>query len=182
MSSAADPFADLKARHRDMWASFAPTAAFTTPVAAHLVEFSEIKPRETVLDVGTGTGVVAITAARKGASVTGLDLTPALLDVARENSRLAGLGSIQWLEGDDHIYASCREFARTNHRECLVIVLNPAEYCNIAGLCCAVRRIEPSPSFRTSFVIPSDEWITLNSSYDTALREADDPAHLVRDA
>jgi hypothetical protein len=60
------------------------------------------------------------------------------------------------------IYASCREFARTNHRECLVMVLNPAEYCNIAGLRCAVRRIEPSPSFRASFIIPSDEWITLD--------------------
>ena len=92
MSSTVDPFADLKTRQREMWASFAPTAAFTTPVAAHLVEFAEVKPSETVLDVGTGTGVVAITAARAGASVTGLDLTPTLLDVARENARVAGLG------------------------------------------------------------------------------------------
>jgi SAM-dependent methyltransferase len=60
----------------------------------------EIKPGETVLDVGTGTGVVAITAARMGASVTGLDLTPALLDAARENARIANLGTIQWIEGD----------------------------------------------------------------------------------
>ena len=90
MSSTVDPFADLKTRQREMWASFAPTAAFTTPVAAHLVKFAEVKPGETVLDVGTGTGVVAITAARAGASVTGLDLTPALLDVARENARVAG--------------------------------------------------------------------------------------------
>ena len=36
MSSTVDPFADLKTRQREMWASFAPTAAFTTPVAAHL--------------------------------------------------------------------------------------------------------------------------------------------------
>jgi SAM-dependent methyltransferase len=100
MSSTVDPFADLKTRQREMWASFAPTAVFTTPVAAHLVEFAEIKPGEVVLDVGTGTGVVAITAARAGASVTGLDLTPALLDVARENARVASLGSTQWLEGD----------------------------------------------------------------------------------
>jgi SAM-dependent methyltransferase len=100
MSSTADPFADLKARQREMWASFAPTAAFTTPIAAHLVEFAEIKAGETVLDVGTGTGVVAITAARAGASVTGLDLTPALLDVARENARTAGLAGTQWFEGD----------------------------------------------------------------------------------
>lgn len=100
MSSTVDPFAELKTRQREMWASFAPTAAFTTPVAAHLVEFAEIKPGETVLDVGTGTGVVAITAARMGASVTGLDLTPALLDAARENARIANLGTIQWIEGD----------------------------------------------------------------------------------
>jgi SAM-dependent methyltransferase len=100
MSSTVDPFADLKTRQRAMWASFAPAAAFTTPVAAHLVEFAEIKLGEIVLDVGTGTGVVAITAARAGASVTGLDLTPALLDVARENAQVASLGSIQWLEGD----------------------------------------------------------------------------------
>jgi SAM-dependent methyltransferase len=99
MSSTDDPFVDLKARQREMWASFAPTATFTTPVAAHLVEFAQIEPGETVLDVGTGTGVVAVTAARIGASVTGLDLTPALLDVARENSRVANV-DIQWLEGD----------------------------------------------------------------------------------
>jgi Zn-dependent peptidase ImmA (M78 family) len=60
------------------------------------------------------------------------------------------------------IYASCREFARTNKRECLIIVLNPAEYCNGAGLRCAVRRIEPSPSFRAKFSIPTEEWITLD--------------------
>ena len=100
MSSSVDPFAGLKTRQREMWASFAPTAALTTPVAAHLVEFAEVKPSETVLDVGTGTGVVAITAARAGASVTGLDLTPTLLDVARENARVAGLATTQWFEGD----------------------------------------------------------------------------------
>jgi protein-L-isoaspartate O-methyltransferase len=64
MSSTADPFADLKTRQREMWASFAPTAIFTTPVAAHLVEFVQVKLGEMVLDIGTGTGVVAITAAR----------------------------------------------------------------------------------------------------------------------
>ena len=60
---------------------------FTTPVAGHLVKFSGICPGESVLDVGTGTGVVAITAARAGAHVTALDLTPELLEHARENCR-----------------------------------------------------------------------------------------------
>ncbi|HEY9064452.1 MAG TPA: methyltransferase domain-containing protein [Burkholderiaceae bacterium] len=95
-----DPFADLKQRQREMWASFAPTAMFTTPVAARLVSFAQIQPGEAVLDVGTGTGVVAITAARAGARVCGLDLTPELLAQARENTKIAQCGAIEWTEGD----------------------------------------------------------------------------------
>lgn len=96
----ADPFEELKARQRAMWASFGPTALFTTPVASQLVKFARIVPGEKVLDVGTGTGVVAITAARAGADVTGLDLTPELLAQARENATLAGYPRIPWNEGD----------------------------------------------------------------------------------
>ena len=95
-----DPFAELKRRQREMWASFAPTAMFTTPVAAQLVKFSGLRAGEAVLDVGTGTGVVAITAARAGAQVSALDLTPALLEVARENAAVAHCESIAWTEGD----------------------------------------------------------------------------------
>jgi len=95
-----DPFADLKQRQREMWASFAPTALFTTPVAARLVAFAHLQPGEKVLDVGTGTGVVAITAARAGARVMALDLTPELLTQARENARIAQCAAVEWTEGD----------------------------------------------------------------------------------
>jgi SAM-dependent methyltransferase len=95
-----DPFAELKKRQREMWASFTPTAMFTTPVAGQLVKFAAIEKGESVLDVGTGTGVVAVTAARAGAGVTGLDLTPELLDQARENARIADTPDIVWTEGD----------------------------------------------------------------------------------
>lgn len=94
-----DPFAELKNRQREMWASFAPTAMFTTPVAGHLVRFAQVGAGEAVLDVGCGTGVVAITAARVGARVSGLDLTPQLLEEARENARIADR-QITWTEGD----------------------------------------------------------------------------------
>ena len=95
-----DPFAELKKRQREMWASFGPTALFTTPVAGHLVKFAQIGAGETVLDVGTGTGVVAITAARAGARVKALDLTPELLAQARENAHIAQCEDIEWTEGD----------------------------------------------------------------------------------
>jgi ubiquinone/menaquinone biosynthesis C-methylase UbiE len=95
-----DSFAEFKSVQREMWSSFAPTAIFTTPVAAHLVRFAEVRPGERVLDVGCGTGVVAITAAGSGARVSGLDLTPDLLDVARANQAIAECGEIDWTEGD----------------------------------------------------------------------------------
>ncbi|NOT25816.1 MAG: class I SAM-dependent methyltransferase [Acidobacteria bacterium] len=94
-----DPFAGFKDKQREMWASFTPTALFTTPVAAQLVKFSGIAHGEKVLDVATGTGVVAITAARTGAKVTGLDLTPPLLEQARQNAGIAGV-DVEWKEGD----------------------------------------------------------------------------------
>lgn len=95
-----DPFAELKNRQRAMWASFTPLATFTTPAAAQLVEFAAVQAGEAVLDVGTGTGVVAITAAKAGATVSALDLTPALLEQARLNARIATQEGIAWMEGD----------------------------------------------------------------------------------
>ena len=94
-----DPFSEMKARQREMWASFTPTQIFTTPVAAQLVKFAGITAGEEVLDVATGTGVVAVTAARMGARVSGLDLTPTLLEAGRENARIADV-EVSWKEGD----------------------------------------------------------------------------------
>ena len=94
-----DPFESFKAAQKLGWAHFAPLEVFTTSVAARLVKHAKVREGQRVLDVGCGTGVVAVTAARRGAFATGLDLTPELLDRARENSRIAGVG-IEWREGD----------------------------------------------------------------------------------
>jgi SAM-dependent methyltransferase len=94
-----DPFDSFKAAQRSGWAHFAPLEALTTPAAAQLVKHAKVRAGDRVLDVACGTGVVAITAARLGARVTGLDLTPALLERARENSRIAGV-EVDWREGD----------------------------------------------------------------------------------
>jgi SAM-dependent methyltransferase len=94
-----DPFDQFKANQRAGWAHFGPLAAFTTPCAARLVRFAGVKSGQRVLDVGCGTGVVAITAARLGAKVTGADLTPELIAQARENAGIAEL-ELEWHEAD----------------------------------------------------------------------------------
>ena len=94
-----DPYAALKAAQREGWGLFAPIAPFTTPAAAALVNYAAIKAGETVLDVACGTGVVAITAALRGAAVKGLDLAPALLVDARRNAILVD-APIEFREGD----------------------------------------------------------------------------------
>lgn len=101
LTAPADPMADFKAKQRATWASgnFGEIAAFTTQVAGHLVRYAGVTAGQRVLDVGTGTGVVAITAALRGAKVTGLDLTPELLEQARASSAIADL-DVEWREGD----------------------------------------------------------------------------------
>ena len=78
----------------DRLASYGSAAA-----AAHLVRFAGVRRGDRVLDVGTGSGIVAITAAREGAAAVGVDPTPELLVRARDNARLAECPDIEWGEG-----------------------------------------------------------------------------------
>jgi ubiquinone/menaquinone biosynthesis C-methylase UbiE len=96
-----DPIAEFKSKQRETWSlgNFGDVAVFTTMVAGQLVRFAGVPPGGKLLDVATGTGVVAITAARKGATVSALDLTPDLLAQARENAALAEV-AVDWREGD----------------------------------------------------------------------------------
>ncbi len=97
-----DPMAEFKAKQRQTWAlgDFSRAAVFTTEPAARLVRFAAVKQGQTVLDVGTGTGVAALTAAGAGAKVTGIDLTPELLELAKLTGDALGFDEVVWRVGD----------------------------------------------------------------------------------
>jgi SAM-dependent methyltransferase len=94
-----DPWESFKAAQREVWSHFAPMEVVTTIPAAALVDYAGVHPGERVLDVACGTGVVALAAARVGAVVSALDLSPVLVAKATENARVAGL-DLDVVEGD----------------------------------------------------------------------------------
>ncbi len=74
-----------------------------TPVSHLLGEqvLAEVGPGERVLDMGTGCGVNAILAARKGAQVLAVDLNPEAVRAARANAQRNGvMDRIEAREGD----------------------------------------------------------------------------------
>ncbi|MGN6755394.1 MAG: methyltransferase domain-containing protein, partial [Thermomicrobiales bacterium] len=71
------------------------------PMVPPLLDLADVRPGERVLDLATGTGVVARLAARRvapGGAVTGLDLNAEMLTVARELPLPPGL-TIGWRQG-----------------------------------------------------------------------------------
>lgn len=58
------------------------------------------RPRERVLDVATGTGMVAVALARRGASVVGLDQSEQMLDAARARTAGGPAAAIELVHGE----------------------------------------------------------------------------------
>ena len=93
---------DLKDQHRGVWAAgryadVAETIADAAPT--QLLAAVGLSADHAVLDVATGTGNIALRAAAVTPDVTGLDLVPSLLDIARERAAAEGV-DVEWIEGD----------------------------------------------------------------------------------
>jgi SAM-dependent methyltransferase len=88
-------------RQRDMWSigDYGAMAEQYQRAAEDLVVRAGILPGMRVLDIATGTGNAAIAAARAGAIVTGIDVTPELFDEAEARAIAESL-FISWDEGD----------------------------------------------------------------------------------
>ena len=64
---------------------------------------AELKPGETVLDLGSGGGIDVLLSARRvgpGGKAYGLDMTDEMLALARDNQRKAGATNVEFLKGE----------------------------------------------------------------------------------
>src|SRR2546423_9734973 len=59
----------------------------------------QLRPPQRILDLPCGQGRHAIELARRGYEVTGMDISPFLIQVARERAQAAGV-QVRWLTGD----------------------------------------------------------------------------------
>lgn len=80
------------------------TRRFNAPLAERLLDLCEPLRDKKILDLGTGTGVVALAAGRRSAPkgrVIGLDLSAGMLRLAEENARAYGLdAAVSFIQGD----------------------------------------------------------------------------------
>lgn len=92
---------EIKQRQQVAWSSgdYGKIAWITVPLADILCEAVDLHSGSKVLDVATGTGHVALAAARRFCEVTGVDYVPALLEHGRSRAKAEGL-EIDFMEGD----------------------------------------------------------------------------------
>ena len=94
-------YEELKARQSVVWGNGPYQRITETIIDIHeqIVERVDPEPGKRWLDLATGTGAVAERAADAGASVTGVDLAPALIETAKARADERGL-EIAYFVGD----------------------------------------------------------------------------------
>ena len=65
-----------------------------------MLESTGVTSRDTVLDVACGPGLVACAFAARAAQVTGIDITPAMIDKAQQVQKEKGLTNVEWNNAD----------------------------------------------------------------------------------
>ena len=90
-----------------------PRSAAAIPTA-----LAELKPGETVLDLGSGGGIDVLLSARRvgpTGKAYGLDMTDEMLALARENQRKAGVENVEFLKGEIEQHPAAGQFGRRDH-------------------------------------------------------------------
>jgi SAM-dependent methyltransferase len=114
-------------------------------VADLLVERADASAGVSMLDVATGTGNVAVPAASRGATVTALDLTPALLERARLRAQEEGV-EVAFIEGDaESLPFADQSFDRVT--SCFGVIFAPRQQLAASELVRVTRRPRGSVLF-----------------------------------
>ncbi|NHN42453.1 class I SAM-dependent methyltransferase [Halorubellus sp. JP-L1] len=124
-----DDRADSKAAARHAWSTgrYPSLAPNLLPAIARLVNAAGVDPGDDVLDVGCGTGNVALTASQAGARVVGVDLSRRMLELARASADVEGAVDVSFLEGDaEHLPFRDDAFEATLSNFGHVFAPNPA--------------------------------------------------------
>ncbi|MBI4638533.1 MAG: methyltransferase domain-containing protein [Candidatus Rokubacteria bacterium] len=99
--SASDHHAEILDQFTRQAVPFATAPGIKNEQALSLVvDLAGAGASDTVLDVACGPGLLACAFARVARHVTGIDLTPAMLEQARKNQREQGLTNLSWQLGD----------------------------------------------------------------------------------
>ena len=67
-----------------------------------MLKMADVKPTDTVIDLGSGDGITVITAARQfGVRATGIEYNPDMVELAKRNAQRAGVaGKAEFIRGD----------------------------------------------------------------------------------
>jgi SAM-dependent methyltransferase len=145
-----DPGADPDARDRVM-----------APIADTLLDATRLAAGETVLDIGCGGGATTIAAAHTvapGGKVWGIDLSAAMLDVARRRVESAGVANVTLVEGDAQTHELTTDLDVAISRFGTMFFVDPiAAFANVA------RRLRPSGRlcFATWQPLAANDWLTI---------------------
>ena len=139
---------EFKVLQRAIWAAgdYATLSEHIRDVGELIVERTGVEAGTRVLDVACGTGNAAIPAARTGADVTGLDLTPDLLDGGRKKAAAEGV-EVEWVEGDaedlpfeddsfDYVLSTFGHMFAPRHRRTADEMTRVCRSSGVIGICC----------------------------------------------
>ena len=108
-----------------------------------IVDAAQPRPKDAVLDVACGPGLVVCAFAPYAGRVTGMDITPAMLDRARQLAAEQGVRDVDWHQGDVYLLPYAAEsFTIVVTRYSFHHLLDPAAALReIARVCAAKGRI-----------------------------------------
>jgi ubiquinone/menaquinone biosynthesis C-methylase UbiE len=84
--------------------------AYPARLIGRVASLAGLKPGDSILDLGCGTGMLAVTFARAGMAVTAMDPEPDMLTQARRNAQAAGVAMTFQQGGSEDLCADMRPF------------------------------------------------------------------------